>query len=84
MNRPQPIVVESDATGRPRAVTLRAGRPGARRLRVLRIEDTWQIEEGWWQERPVSRRYWRLALADGRTATVFQDLLEGTWWRQNY
>ncbi|HEX2037690.1 MAG TPA: hypothetical protein VHS99_26230 [Chloroflexota bacterium] len=79
LNAPQPLVVQSDASGRPLTVALRG-----RRLPVRRIEETWRIDDGWWQAVPLSRRYWRVTLADWRTITIFQDLHAGTWWRQHY
>jgi hypothetical protein len=61
------------------AVTLRH-----QRVPVVHLQDRWRIDDEWWRERPVSRLYWRLALANGRPVTVFHDLLERTWWQQNY
>jgi len=51
--------VEADGEGPPVAVTLRAGE----RLRVAEVQGVWRIDDEWWRERPVSRLYWRLALA---------------------
>ena len=46
--------------------------------------ETWRIDDGWWRQRPVSRLYYRLALEDGRTVTVYRDLVSGGCWRQSY
>lgn len=77
LNQPQPVRVEADAEGRPLAVVLRS-----RRRRVAGVQETWRVEEEWWRERAVSRQYWRLVLEDGQVVTVFEDLVEGGWWRQ--
>ena len=79
LNTPLPLVVEATAEGWPLAVTLRG-----RRVPVRKVQDCWRIDDEWWRETPVRRLYWRLALADDRITTVFQDLLEKTWCRQNY
>jgi hypothetical protein len=71
--------VEADAQGRPAAVTL-----SGRRLRVLQVQDTWRIDDEWWRERSVSRVYFSVALEDGRTVTVYQDLVSMRWARQGY
>ncbi|MDP2675902.1 MAG: hypothetical protein Q8Q00_13545 [Dehalococcoidia bacterium] len=41
-------------------------------------------DDEWWRQRPVSRVYYRLALADGRTATVYRDMVNGRWAQQAY
>lgn len=79
LNEPQPVEVEADAAGRPVAIALRG-----QRLRVLRVQDAWRIDDEWWHERPVSRLYWQAALEDGRVVTVFHDLVEQRWAQQSY
>ncbi len=79
LNEPQTVLVEVDLEGWPVAVTLRN-----RRMAVQQILDCWRIDDEWWRERPVSRFYWQVALEDGRSVTVFLDLIERQWWRQNY
>ncbi len=71
--------MEADDEGRPVAVTLRD-----RRLRVLQVQDTWRIDDEWWRERPVSRVYYEVELEDGRTVTVYEDLVSGRWAMQSY
>jgi len=39
------------------------------------------VDEEWWRE-PISRRYARLALDDGRIVTVYLDLLSQGWYLQ--
>ncbi len=79
LNEPKPARVQADAGGRPLAVI-----EGRQRLDVASVLDRWRIDDEWWREKPVSRVYWRLALADGRTATLYQDLATGRWWAQGY
>ena len=68
-----------DADGHPAVVIVRE-----RRMVVQQILDYWRIDDEWWRERPLSRFYWQVVLEDGRSLTVFQDLLERQWWQQRY
>ncbi len=79
LTEPKPARVQADAAARPLAVF-----DGRQRLEVASVLDRWRIDDEWWREKPVSRAYWRLALADGRTVTVYQDLATGRWWAQGY
>jgi len=69
-------------------VTVRDGKPAAIRLkkrsiRVSGIANTWRIDEEWWRK-PISRLYFLLALENGMRLTVFLDLEQGGWYRQNW
>ena len=79
LNRPRPLRVEVGDDGRPVAVHLPSGRFG-----VEAVLERWRIDDEWWRQRPVSRLYYRLALADGRVVTVYQDLMSGRWAKQAY
>ena len=46
------------------------------------VRESWLIEDRWWTERPLRRRYWELVTVDGRDEVVFCDLRSGRWWRQ--
>ena len=71
---PRPTRVELGGDGLPQRV-------GGRAVETVREE--WRIEEGWWTERPVRRRYLELVLADGRIAVVYEDRREpGHWYQQ--
>ena len=71
---PQPVAVRTAAHGLPVAVD---GRP------VEAVREEWRVEEGWWSDRPVRRRYLEVVLAGGRLAVLFEDLLQpGTWFAQ--
>ena len=70
---PRKVAVATDTAGLPVAV---AGRP------VTCIRDEWRVEEGWWTQRPLHRRYFDLVLDDGRNAVVFCDRRRGRWFAQ--
>jgi hypothetical protein len=53
---------------------------GARRVDSV-LED-WLVEDRWWSERPVRRRYMELVLESGRCVLVFRDLGSGRWYTQ--
>ena len=71
--------VEAGEDGRPIAVYLSGHRCAAES-----VLETWRIDDEWWRERPVSRVYFSVLLADGRTVTVYRDLVSGRWARQVY
>jgi len=79
LNRPRPLRVEADGDGRPTAVWL-----AGRRCAVEAVLERWRIDDEWWRQRPVSRLYYRLALADGRVVTVYRDSANREWYRQTY
>ncbi len=51
-------------------------------LRVDAVRESWLVEDRWWTERPVRRRYWEIVTTCGRDEVIFQDLESGRWWRQ--
>ncbi len=71
--------MEAGDGGQPAAVHLSIGR-----CVVKEVLETWRIDDEWWRKRPVRRMYFRLALEDGRTITVFQDAMNGHWAMQAY
>jgi hypothetical protein len=50
--------------------------------RVDSILEDWLVEDRWWTERPVRRRYLELVLESGRCVLVFRDLNSGRWYTQ--
>ena len=70
----------------PRAARVRPG-PGGRPLvvdgqAVAHVRESWLIEDRWWTERPLRRRYWEIVSEHGRDILVFHDLADGRWFRQ--
>lgn len=49
--------------------------------RVQGIVETWLIEDRWWTDRPMRRRYWEVVTESGRALVVHRDLVDGRWWR---
>ena len=46
------------------------------------VRESWLIEDRWWTERPLRRRYWEIVTVEGRDEVVFCDLQSSRWWRQ--
>jgi hypothetical protein len=71
---------------RPRPIDIRVGDDGVPaafgRARVDSVLEDWLIEDRWWTERPVRRRYLELVLENGRCVLVFRDLTNGRWYTQ--
>jgi hypothetical protein len=73
LNLPRPCQVEVADDGRPLRIDGRA---------VEGVRERWLIDEGWWTDTPVRRRYTEIVLDGGRLTVVFEDLLCGGWYRQ--
>ena len=59
------------------------GRPlriGPRSVEAVR--ESWLVEDRWWTDEPVRRRYWEVVTDDGRSVVVFRDLERGAWFEQ--
>ena len=72
---PLPAAVHADAAGVPLQVDGRS---------VDAVRETWLVEDRWWTEHPLRRRYWEVVTACGRNLVVFRDLVERErgWYRQ--
>jgi hypothetical protein len=70
---PRRVAVSADQDGRPLEVD---------RREVDAVRESWLIEDRWWTEKPLRRRYWEVVTTCGRNDVVFCDLLSGRWWRQ--
>jgi hypothetical protein len=46
------------------------------------VRESWLIEDRWWTDRPLRRRYYELVTTCGRNVVLFHDLVGGGWWRQ--
>ena len=69
---PEPVAALAGQDGRPEAVD---------RHEVVAVRESWLVEDRWWTERPLRRRYWEVVTVDGRDIVVFRDLEEGRWYR---
>jgi hypothetical protein len=78
LNVPRDIRVMAGGDGSPAFVWL-----GSRQRRVVRIRNSWRIDDEWWRQE-IARRYFEMELSDGSVITVFQDLISGNWFRQRY
>ena len=74
---PEPIEVVAP-NGTPKAVRFRN-----RLLQVRGVLNLWRIDDEWWRK-PVSRLYYSLEFTNGSRFTVYQDLIAGKWYRQNW
>ncbi len=70
---PHPVRVRPGAGGVPELVDDRA---------ISAVRESWLVEDRWWSERPLRRRYWEVVSDDGRNLVVFRDLLGGGWFTQ--
>jgi len=49
---------------------------------VEALRESWLVEDRWWTDEPLRRRYWELVGARGRNVVVFHDLCSGEWFVQ--
>jgi hypothetical protein len=56
--------------------------PTPARLAVTAINDLWQVDDEWWRERPISRRYYQITTQNDRRLTIFRDQVNGSWYWQ--
>lgn len=73
LNAPRPARVRIGPRGRPLTID---GRP------VDAVSESWLIEDRWWTDAPLRRRYWEVVTADGRSTVVYRDLGSGGWFSQ--
>ncbi len=72
LNLPRPVRVRW-GEGAPAAVDGEA---------VESLRESWLVEDRWWTEMPLRRRYWELVSVRGRNVVVFHDLRTGDWFAQ--
>ena len=98
LDLPVPMEVVEDGMERPVSITLpsagwsrraRSRRPAQEgrgpmpvSLAVTLINDLWQVDDEWWRERPISRRYYQITTQDDRRLTIFRDQLNAQWYWQ--
>ena len=62
VNKPWPVPVQVGPGGTPQAVG---------RLAVESVREEWLVEDGWWTQKPLQRRYFEVVLEDGSDVVVF-------------
>lgn len=73
LSLPRPVQVSCSHDGSPLEVSGE---------RVESVRESWLVEDRWWTERPLRRRYWELVSERGRNLVVFRDLQAGGWFAQ--
>ncbi|HTW13169.1 MAG TPA: hypothetical protein VME01_10520 [Solirubrobacteraceae bacterium] len=72
--------------GIPRRVAVVAGEDGqplkVDGREVDSVRESWLLEDRWWTERPLRRRYWEVVTTCGRNEVIFHDVRGNRWWRQ--
>ena len=77
LSLPIPIeLLEDDGTG---SVWLKLNEGW---VKVTSMKNLWEMDGYQEQEQPVIRMRFRASTEDGRTLLLFQDLLEGQWYRE--
>ena len=71
--KPKTVRVRADDSGRPQLI-------GKREVDAVR--ESWLVEDRWWTDAPLRRRYWEVVTGDGRDLVVFRDLIGGGWYAQ--
>lgn len=69
--QPSPVLVEVGMTGQPEKV---AGK------KVVAIRESWLVEDRWWTDVAVRRRYWEVLTEAGRVSVIFRDIERGKWY----
>jgi CO dehydrogenase/acetyl-CoA synthase delta subunit len=49
---------------------------------VEAVRESWLVEDRWWTDASLRRRYWEVVTDDGRNLIVFRELGGGSWYRQ--
>jgi len=70
----------------PRQVDVRAGEGGRPEVvggkRVEAVRESWLVEDRWWSDAPLRRRYWEVVTGDGRNLVLYRDLSTQAWYVQ--
>ena len=70
---PRKVEVRAEEGGRPQTV-------GGKDVEAVR--ESWLVEDRWWSDRPLRRRYWEVVTGDGRNLVVYRDLRTQEWYAQ--
>jgi hypothetical protein len=50
---------------------------------IIKIVDTWVMEDEWWRQ-PTVRQYYLVQATSGARFTIFRDCVADTWYKQHY
>jgi hypothetical protein len=78
LNLPTPVIVRENQHHLPISIKSKG-----KTLKIVRIDEVWEIDEEWRRDHPIARRYYRVTTDSGRSITIFRDLVGGGWYRQN-
>ena len=70
---PRSVRVSTGEGGRPTSIDART---------VEAVRESWLVEDRWWSDAPLRRRYWEVVTTDGRDLVVYRDLEGGGWFAQ--
>jgi hypothetical protein len=70
VNRPWPVPVQMGPDGAPQSVG---------RLAVESVREEWLVEDSWWTQKPLQRRYFEVVLEDGSDVVVFSETASNGW-----
>lgn len=70
LDTPRLARVRAGNRGRPLSVEGRA---------VDAVRESWLVEDRWWTDAPLRRRYWEVVTVCGRDLVVFRDLQGDRW-----
>jgi hypothetical protein len=73
LSEPKPVTVDTADDGRPQHIDGHA---------IEAVRESWLIEDRWWTDRPLRRRYWEVVTADGRNLVAFRGRGRGGWLTQ--
>ena len=86
MERPAAVALPPTISNRPARSSRRPAQPNQiptpTRLAITSINDLWQVDDEWWRERPISRRYYQITTQNDRRLTIFRDQINGSWYWQ--
>jgi len=72
--------------GAPRRAIVSPGPDGAplevNGARIEAVREEWLVEDRWWTDRSLRRRYFEVVDERGRDVVVFHDLERGRWFEQ--
>lgn len=71
--------MEADSEGVPLRISLGGVWQG-----VTMARQAWRIDQHWWRSDQVRRVYFRIAPLDGPPLTIYYDLHNDSWFRQEY